>query len=234
MGEAARRRAAGQVPALYHYTSLQHLPHILADGCLQPARVQEGHHCGILWLTRQPHYEPASYRQGTAGAQMPVRFRVPPDYGRDWRRVSRAAGASDRWIVGIAEAGRKLGSDPAKWLATLDPIPVAGLTIDAPAGDAPVMRLQDALWVPVEGFSVEDTELDETALGEVLDEMERARKAPGVDPRNAAKMTGTPTITSRVLLLDGIPGLVSTQLRFPGGNCTYASTPAALVDTTAA
>lgn len=225
MGEARRRKAAGTypAPAVYHYTSLLHLPHILADGHLRPARPQEGHDRGILWISRERHWEPASARQGNTARQMPARFRLPL-CGDNWMRVSHAAGASDDWIVSIAVEGQRIGSNPDSWLATLEPIQVDASMLEWPVvpegvdpSRAPLALLS---WQPAGSVTTNIVNLTAEEQQRVLDSVRGART--GVCTRNAALMQSDAELVARTLELDGVVGLVSVQVRYSNGYHVYA------------
>jgi hypothetical protein len=111
--------------ALYHYSTVLHLPFILASGELQPSRPDShghGHH-GVLWYSTNAQLERTIVKRGTAPDFAPpyVRWRVAADEAVRWPQIGRLAGYRQHTIRGLEAAGRAMGARPGEWWGQLSP-----------------------------------------------------------------------------------------------------------------
>lgn len=108
---------------LYHYSTVLHLPFILASGELQPSRADShGHnHLGVLWFSSNTALERTIVKRGTAPGFAPpyVRWRVAADEAVRWPQIGRLAGYRQHTIRGLEHAGRAMGALPGEWWGQL-------------------------------------------------------------------------------------------------------------------
>lgn len=109
--------------ALYHYSTVLHLPFILASGELQPSRPDSHgqNHLGVLWFSSSATLERTIVKRGTAPGFAPpyVRWRVAADEAVRWPQIGRLAGYRQHTIRGLEHAGRAMGATPGEWWGQL-------------------------------------------------------------------------------------------------------------------
>jgi hypothetical protein len=111
--------------ALYHYSTVLHLPFILHAGALEPSRADAhgGGHRGVLWFTTNSRLE-ATVAKKTLGAIRPpyLRWAVAAPSSLRWPAIGRAAGYGATTIRGLERAGRAMGGVPSEWWGQLGPL----------------------------------------------------------------------------------------------------------------
>ena len=110
---------------MFHYSTVLHLPFILASGELQPSRPESHgeHQRGVLWYSTNASLERTIVKRGTAPGFAPpyVRWRVAADEAVRWPQIGRLAGYRQHTIRGLEHAGRVMGATPGEWWGQLSP-----------------------------------------------------------------------------------------------------------------
>jgi hypothetical protein len=137
----------------WHYATGSRAAQILHDGVIKPDLIAAaaGKPVPVCFSLRQ-HWEPVASEElrGSGGSSVRLsleeslargqevwRFGLPAAELLSWRELSGSAGKGiDREIVRALErAGRKAGSDPALWLAALEPVQLSRCTVQHLHGD---------------------------------------------------------------------------------------------------
>ena len=158
----------------YHYTSLEALDGILKEGAIKtcPHIVEEERlpeydyelfthlACVVAWTSSAPVWEPAAKatekicrQRGyaieyfVAGTMNPVaRIEVDPDILFEWSHYLFMTGTSSEHLLGLAQCGYTIESDPDDWAVCPRPIPISRFrSIEIWNGDdwTPLSRSED-------------------------------------------------------------------------------------------
>lgn len=134
---------SGGNPTVWHYTTLTSLHGIIEDGRINPATtgVPKGER-PACWFSRHTVYEPTAQKLiadpktgrvwSTRSIQELARYDTPVRLGVsnveqfiNWREFKRVSGVTARMARGLERAAAACGANPAMWLASFDPVPLA-------------------------------------------------------------------------------------------------------------
>lgn len=135
----------------WHYTTGTRAGQILRAGSIAPMALDElGGARSVVWFSLRQHWDPIanevlkardgslvrlSFEETVERGQGAWRFGLPAAQLVSWRELQKLAGWSKEEARTLERAGRKAGSDPALWLASLEPIDVSRCVVEHTHGE---------------------------------------------------------------------------------------------------
>jgi hypothetical protein len=137
----------------WHYTTGMRAAEIMRAGLIKPAPAfadAPEDALKAVWFSLRQHWEPIAneevrgvdggrnrlpFEDTVARGQGAWRFGLPASELRPWRELQSSAALSRDHARALERSGRKAGSDPALWLASLEPVSVERCVVQHLHGD---------------------------------------------------------------------------------------------------